>query len=86
MAVEPISDSEWKARDDAYTLAEAKRIQADKQRLNNAQEAAKKMLQEKNEELSAMRKVARKPNEQQQNRNYTKQEKPKNMFNVFQKI
>jgi len=54
----PVSDKEWRARDDADTLARAEEIKADKTRLDTAQAAATKMAEDKAEEAAAMRKVA----------------------------
>lgn len=53
-----LSDRDWRAKDDARTLAEAEVIKQDKDRLIAAQDAAKRMAEEKNEEARAMKKVA----------------------------
>lgn len=49
---------EWRAQEDAFTLAEAKKIQKDPGRLTRAQQAAKKMADERAEDAAAMRQVA----------------------------
>jgi len=56
----PISADEkrWREEDDARTLAEAERIKQDPGRLAGAKTAAKRMVDEEKERLSAMSKVA----------------------------
>lgn len=54
----PLTDREWRARDDARTLAVAEEIKQDKARLSNAKVAASKMLEEQKEETKALSKVA----------------------------
>lgn len=55
----PINErDEWRAQEDAFTLAEAKKIQKDQGRLTRAQQAAKKMADERAEDAHAMRQVA----------------------------
>lgn len=56
----PVSDKEWRARDDADTLARAEEIKGDEPRLKTAQAAATKMAEDKREEAAAMTKVAAK--------------------------
>jgi len=56
----PVSDKEWRARDDADTLARAEEIKDDEARLATAKAAATKMAEDKAEEAEAMRKVAAK--------------------------
>jgi hypothetical protein len=53
-----LTDEEWRARDDARTLAEAELIKADAGRMNKTQEAAIKMADENKEEKEAMENVA----------------------------
>jgi hypothetical protein len=92
-----ISDNEWRARDDARSLAEAEEIKQDTARLQKAQAAAKKMLDEKKDEIAGLRKAAGKSpkNNQSAKRkqklsNATKGGKHKapttNNFNVFKRI
>lgn len=52
-------EKRWRAEDDARTLAEAERIKEDKARMDAAQAAAKKMAEEEEERIRAMRKIAR---------------------------
>lgn len=54
----PLTDEEWRARDDARTLAEAELIKSDSERMNVAQEAALKMADENKEEKEAMEGIA----------------------------
>jgi len=51
-------DKEWQAQDDARTLAQARIIYDDPERLIKAQQKAKEMAVEKREEATAMGKVA----------------------------
>lgn len=51
-------DKKWEAEDDARTLAEAHVIKNDKTRMKNASIAAKKMLEEKKDEVKGLAKVA----------------------------
>lgn len=57
----PITADEkrWRAEDDAYTLATANQIRSDPDRLNAAQEAAKRMAEEERDKANAMGKVAK---------------------------
>lgn len=55
-----MSDKEWRARDDARILADAKVITADKTRLKAAANAAKCMAEKAKEEAKAMSSIARK--------------------------
>jgi len=48
------SDKEWQARDDAWTLAQAKQIEADKERYERAQVAVKQLAQEKMDEYKGI--------------------------------
>jgi hypothetical protein len=52
-------ERQWRAEEDARVLAEAQRIAQDKDRLNKAAEAAKRMAEEEAERVKAMRNVAR---------------------------
>lgn len=58
MPANMMTDEQWRAEDDARTLAEAKKIQKDAGRLTRAQQAAKAMADEKAEDAAAMRQVA----------------------------
>ena len=58
--MEPMTEKQWQARDDAHTLARAEEIKADPTRMSNAQQAAKNMLEEQRKETQAIAKVARK--------------------------
>lgn len=49
---------EWEKRDDAYTLARAEMIKADKERLADAQEMAKKIANEEIDRVKGIMKVA----------------------------
>jgi len=51
-------DKEWQAQDDTRTLATARIIYNDPDRLSRAQQKAKEMAEEKKEEADAMGKVA----------------------------
>ncbi len=53
-----MSDEDWRARDDAYTLSRAEEIRKDAIRMNKAQAAAAKILEEEKQEKEAMAKVA----------------------------
>ena len=52
------SEKQWRAEDDARTLAEAEAIKIDKSRLLMARKAAKKMATEANVKARAMSKIA----------------------------
>lgn len=56
---QPLSEKDWRARDDAHTLAEAEHIKDDNGRLDAATTAAKRMADEEAERGKALRKVAR---------------------------
>ncbi|MGD9156781.1 MAG: hypothetical protein PVG39_00105 [Desulfobacteraceae bacterium] len=93
---------EWRAQEDAYTLAEAKKIQKDQVRLTRAQQAAKKLADERAEDAQSMRQVAgRKENNStpaKGNAKMVRDSKPQaqtgrprqgqgaSQFNVFKKI
>lgn len=55
--MKPLSDKEWRARDDFRTLAEAEKIKRSKKRMQEAKAAGKKELDEKQEEINAMKKI-----------------------------
>lgn len=55
------NDRDWRARMDAGTLAEANVIEGDKPRLKAAKQKATAMAEDKQEEASAMKEVAKKP-------------------------
>ena len=89
----------WQAEDDAYTLAQAAKIQKDPARMSAATDAAKRMAEEKREDANAMSSVARrkgtsdrkvKPAPKQDNISRKRIKKSvkenKSKFNVFQKI
>ena len=54
----PKSDAEWRAEQDAETIAEAKLIMSDKNRFANAQAAAEKRAKELKERAAKMDSVA----------------------------
>ena len=56
----PPSEREWRAKEDARTLADAKAIMTDKARLKAAAKAAKEIAEYRMEEAKAMRSVAKK--------------------------
>ena len=60
-AINPKSEAEWRAEDDARQLSTAKVIEADPARMKAAQAAAKRMAEEKMKEAAAMSVVAGKP-------------------------
>lgn len=93
----PSTDKEYEARWDAETLANAKKIEADPARLTSAQDAAKAMVEQRDEDHRAMREVAGakpSPVQKQKQAPGIKQavttnaaRKPSgNGYNVFQKI
>ena len=53
-------ERKWQAENDAHTLAEAKKIKADKGRSTRASREAKKMATEQQKHASALNKVAQK--------------------------
>jgi len=55
------SEKQWRQESDARVLASAEQIKADKGRLQGAQEAAKRMLAEREKETAGLRSVAGKP-------------------------
>lgn len=94
-------NEEWRAQEDAFTLAEAKKIQQDPSRLSRAQQAAKSMAEEKQKDAAAMRQVAgreKKSSPSQGNETTRRNARPQaktgrprsgrgsREFNVFQKI
>ena len=58
MAIRPVSEQEWQARDDARTLMNAELIKNDTARLLKAQEVAKRLAEEQNKEASLLNKIA----------------------------
>jgi len=54
----PMSDKEWRAREDALTLAKANRIADDPKRMSAAKQAAQQMAEEEKKDAAAMSKVA----------------------------
>jgi len=78
MATEKISiENDWQAKDDAYTLARAEEILADKKRLSRARKATKVILQEKKKELENVNKVMKKivPNSKKSNKKIKRKKK-----------
>lgn len=53
MYVHPMSEADWQASEDAYTLLRAKEIQKDEIRMNKALDWVKKIKDEKAEEIKA---------------------------------
>lgn len=53
MYVRPMSEADWQANEDAYTLLRAKEIQKDEIRMNKALDWVKKIKDEKAEEIKA---------------------------------
>lgn len=85
----PLTEADWRARDDARTLAVAEEIKADKARMDNATEAAVKMLEEEKKELVAISKVARKRPPRSSNaprKRSTRGSQTNTGYNVFSKI
>lgn len=92
----PISDREYEARWDAESLAKAEEIKADPSRLTAAENAARKIAEEKQKELTGINRVANRgkapktAQQSTQNRINTPKIKPKpgktSGFNVFKKI
>jgi len=58
MVENPLSEEDWRRRDDARILVTAEKIKADPERLSAAKAAAKQMVEEEQKELSSLRKVA----------------------------
>lgn len=52
------SEEDWQAESDARTIAEAETIKSDEKRFAAAQVAAKRMLEEKQEEQAALKRLA----------------------------
>lgn len=83
----PLSEKEWRARDDAHTLARAEEIKQDRPRLNEAQNAAKTMLEDQRKETQALAKVAKQPqNKGPQTPVKQKQGRRSSTHNVFRRI
>ena len=55
-----ISDKNWEARSDFYSLSTAEEIKSDKKRYSSALKAGKGVVKEKKEEVKAMKKIATK--------------------------
>lgn len=85
MAIQPITEAEWQARDDANTLARAEAIKADQKRLEAAQGQAKKMLEESKKETAAMAKIARNGGSSRIRRSASNND-ASNVHNVFKRI
>lgn len=58
MAGDKISEKNWQAEQDAYTLAAADEILSDNKRLNAAKKAATKMVKEQAARLESLFKIA----------------------------
>lgn len=56
--IEPKSDEEWMAEEDARTLGMANTIMADPDRLSKAQKAAEKLAKEKEDEVKGLNAIA----------------------------
>lgn len=85
----PMTEAEWQARDDARTLARAEEIKADESRLQTAQDAAKKMLDEQRDEAKALSKVAGRGSRNNTGRQPAlkqRQGRPSSTHNVFRRI
>jgi hypothetical protein len=88
-------EKEWRAQDDARTLATAEVVKNDPPRLSAAKVAAKRMAEEEKDSAKAMTRVAgiRKANtlsndkdEGEGAKKKAKRAKPKNTHNVFNRI
>lgn len=53
-------DADWRAEDDARTLAQAEAIKADKKRMSAAAKKARAIAKERAQEAAAMKKIAAK--------------------------
>lgn len=87
-------DKRWRAREDAYSLAQAEEVKADPARLEAARKEAQKMVEEEQERLKGMRKAAgqkvslSKPSSNAASPMHSVKSPPNgpNDFNVFKKI
>lgn len=52
-----MSEDDWRAREDAHALAQAKEVEMDPARLKRAKDAAREMLSEDESRLNGLRKV-----------------------------
>lgn len=59
MGISMANEKEWRAKDDARTLAQAQAIKADKARMAACAKMAKTMVDEKAAELKGLKAVAR---------------------------
>lgn len=80
VSTRPLSDKEWRAREDARTLAMANVISEDPKRMYAAKQAAQRMAEEEQRDASAMKKVAK------GQRSKPATEKSVSNFNVFQRL
>jgi len=80
------TEAQWRAEDDARTLARAEEIKADETRMNNAKEAAVKMVEREKEEIQAMAKVAGKRVQSKSNDQSQDSANTVSKFNVFKKL
>ena len=53
-----LDEKRWRQEDDAHTLARAEEIKKDAARLRGAKAAAKRIVQEQNKSVEALKKVA----------------------------
>ncbi len=84
-------DRRWRQENDARTLAEAEVIQTTPSRLAGAKKAAKRMAEEERKQAEAMTKIATGKKDageksEKQARPRKRKPKPKNRFNIGQKI
>lgn len=87
MIERPLTDAEWRAQDDARTLAVAEEIKADKDRLSKAAAAAGQMVAKEKEGLKALAKVAGKSSSVPRQAGPTRvRSAAKGAYNVFQQI
>lgn len=86
-------EREWRASDDARTLADSEVIKADATRLKDAKSAAAKLAAEDQKRASAMNRIARMrktklatPAEGEGDKKPKARAKPKNVHNVFNRL
>lgn len=78
----PKSEKDWRAEEDARTLARAEAIKADNTRLSNARVAAEKMLESEREDVRLLSKVSGRRTAGGNN----SRQRENGSFNVFQKL
>jgi hypothetical protein len=88
-------DRKWRQESDAKTLAEAEVIKSTPSRLSGAKKAAKRIAEEERKQAEAMTRIAtgkkdtgadKSGGEKSKKRTTQKRQKPKNQFNIGQKI